>query len=142
MISHSEQDTFEYGFSVGTTLTGGEVIALAGDLGAGKTVFTKGLAAALGIRRAITSPTFTVLNLYASPSGLTLCHCDAYRLKSGDEAYGVGLTDYIGASDCVCVIEWAQNVSSVLPKNLRTITILRTGDTQREILDDYGKQEA
>ncbi|MBO5223306.1 MAG: tRNA (adenosine(37)-N6)-threonylcarbamoyltransferase complex ATPase subunit type 1 TsaE [Clostridia bacterium] len=132
-ISTSQQQTFEFGQKIGKSLRGGEVITLDGELGAGKTVFTKGLATALGINEEITSPTFTILNIYEN-SPLTLYHYDAYRLKSGEEAYGSGLTDYLCARDGVCVIEWAQNIASALPKKLIKIKINYLSATEREII--------
>ncbi len=132
-ISKSQQQTFEFGQIIGKSLKGGEVITLDGELGAGKTVFTKGLATALGIEDEITSPTFTILNIYENKP-LTLYHYDAYRLKSGEEAYGSGLTDYLCARDGVCVIEWAQNIKSALPKKLIKIQINYLNATEREII--------
>jgi tRNA threonylcarbamoyladenosine biosynthesis protein TsaE len=132
-ISKSQQETFEFGQKIGKSLKGGEVITLDGELGAGKTVFTKGLATALGITDEITSPTFTILNIYEN-SPLTLYHYDAYRLKSGEEAYGSGLTDYLCARDGVCVIEWAQNIASALPKKIIKIQINYLNATEREII--------
>jgi tRNA threonylcarbamoyladenosine biosynthesis protein TsaE len=132
-ISKSQQETFEFGQKIGKSLKGGEVITLDGELGAGKTVFTKGLATALGITDEITSPTFTILNIYEN-FPLTLYHYDAYRLKSGEEAYGSGLTDYLRARDGVCVIEWAQNIASALPKKLIKIQINYLNATEREII--------
>ncbi len=135
-ISHSQQETFEFGQKIGRSLKGGEVITLDGELGAGKTVFTKGLATSLGITDEITSPTFTILNIYEN-SPLTLYHYDAYRLKSGEEAYGSGLTDYLCARDGVCVIEWAQNITSALPKKLIKIKINYLNATEREIFYEF-----
>ena len=132
-ITTSQQQTYEFGQKIGRELKGGEVITLDGELGAGKTVFTKGLASSLGITDEITSPTFTILNIYEN-SPLTLYHYDAYRLKSGEEAYGSGLTDYLCDRGGVCVIEWAQNISSALPKKLIKIQINYLGATEREII--------
>lgn len=132
-ISKSQQETFEFGEQIGRKLKGGEVITLDGELGAGKTVFTKGLATALGISDEITSPTFTILNVYEN-SPLSLYHYDAYRLKSGEEAYASGLTDYLCSRDGVCVIEWAQNVASALPKKIIKIEIKYLNATEREII--------
>ena len=133
LITTSQEETFEFGKQIGKTLKGGEVITLDGELGAGKTVFTKGLASVLGITDEITSPTFTILNVYEN-SPLTLYHYDAYRLSSGEEAYGSGLTDYLCAKDGVCVIEWAQNIQSALPKKLIKIKINYLSANEREII--------
>lgn len=112
---------------------GGEVITLSGELGVGKTVFSKGFAAGLGIKEEITSPTFTIMNEYKGEK-FTLCHVDAYRLSSGEEAYAAGLCDYIGAENCVCLIEWAENIMSVLPENAVKIEIKYVDENTREIV--------
>jgi len=110
-ISKSESDTYEFGKKLGETLVGGEVILLKGDLGAGKTVFTKGLAKALGIDNEIKSPTFTYMLIYEGEN-ISLYHFDAYRLQSGQEAEERGFNEYFGAKEGVCVIEWPQNIQS------------------------------
>lgn len=109
--SNNEKDTFELGKKVGEMLLGGEIITLQGDLGAGKTVFTKGLAQVLGIEDEIKSPTFTYMIIYEGEK-LSLFHYDAYRLQSGDEAEERGLTEYFGDKSGVCVVEWPQNIES------------------------------
>ena len=85
IVSHSEKDTYSAGKKLGLALSGGEVVLLSGSLGAGKTVFTKGLAKSLGVTEAVLSPTFTIMNEYSGEK-LKLCHFDAYRLSSGQEA--------------------------------------------------------
>ena len=132
IISHGEKQTFDFAFDMAKKAFGGEVITLSGELGAGKTVFTKGFAAGLGIDREITSPTFTIMNEYKGRV-LSLCHIDAYRLGSGEEAYAAGLCDYIGEENHVCVIEWAHNISSVLPDNAVKIEIKYVDENTREI---------
>jgi tRNA threonylcarbamoyladenosine biosynthesis protein TsaE len=134
-LSSSEEETYSLGFEFGKTLKGGEVIALEGQLGAGKTVFTKGLAAALGVKATVTSPTFTLLNVYKG--NMTLCHIDAYRLSSGEEAYARGLTEYFDRRDGVCVIEWASNIESALPIEYTVITFSLIGDNAREIKYEF-----
>jgi tRNA threonylcarbamoyladenosine biosynthesis protein TsaE len=134
-LSSSEEETYSLGFEFGKTLKGGEVIALEGQLGAGKTVFTKGLAAALGVKDTVTSPTFTLLNVYKG--NMTLCHIDAYRLSGGEEAYARGLTEYFDRYDGVCVIEWASNIESALPIEYTVITFSLSGDNAREIKYEF-----
>lgn len=131
--SHSEQETFDFGYQIGKNCKGGEVILLDGELGAGKTVFTKGLASALGITEQITSPTFTILVVHEGKN-LTLYHIDAYRLKSGEDAYERGLTEYFYSPDTVCVIEWSQNVQSAFSGDEIKITINYKSATEREII--------
>lgn len=133
IISHSESETYDFGYLVGENCKGGEVIILNGNLGAGKTVFTKGLAKALKIEDAITSPTFTIMNVYEGET-LTLYHYDAYRLKDGKEAYEAGLTEYLYDASGVCVIEWAQNIKSALMGGEIEITINYLNEKEREII--------
>lgn len=131
-ISNGEQETYDFAFAMARHAHGGDVITLKGELGAGKTVFGKGFAAALGITDEITSPTFTIMNQYEG-AALRLCHIDAYRLGSGAEAYDAGLCDYIGEENTVCLIEWAENIASVLPENAIRVEILYVDENTREI---------
>ncbi|MBP3291060.1 MAG: tRNA (adenosine(37)-N6)-threonylcarbamoyltransferase complex ATPase subunit type 1 TsaE [Clostridia bacterium] len=103
-ISRSLKDTEALAKRVADTLTGGEVIILSGDLGAGKTTFTKGLAKALGVESEVTSPTFTIMNVYEE-GRLKLNHLDMYRIEHEDDLYELGVEDAIGG-DTVTVIEW------------------------------------
>lgn len=102
-ISKSVQDTYALAEKVAKRLKGGEVILLNGNLGAGKTTFTKGLAKALGVEEVVTSPTFTFMKEYKGR--LSLYHFDMYRVEDEDELYELGLSDYL-YMDGVCVIEW------------------------------------
>ena len=111
------------------TLKGGDVVLLEGEMGAGKTVFAKGVAIGLGIEEEILSPTYAYMNDYAGK----LYHYDCYRLTSGAQALALGLTDYFDG-DGVCLIEWAQNIADVLPENCRRVTIKRISENQREII--------
>lgn len=140
--SHSEKDTYEFAEKFALTLSGGEIIELSGELGAGKTVFVKGLCKGLGVSDEVLSPTFTVMNDYRG-SGLDVYHYDAYRLSSGEEAYYSGLTDYFGLKSGVCVIEWAENIADAL-KDFETIKIeIRyTGEDSREIHIHDGKDKS
>ena len=110
------------------TLKSGDVVLLYGDMGAGKTVFCKGIALGLGIKDEILSPTYAYMNDYRGK----LYHYDCYRLTSGAQAEGLGLCDYFYA-DGVCVIEWPQNISSVLPENCKKVTIRKLSEKEREI---------
>jgi len=119
-VSKSANETEAIAQDFAKNLKGGEVIALVGDLGSGKTTFTKGLAKELGIKIPITSPTFVILKQYKiKKSGLkrtadNLIHMDCYRLKSAEDALGVGITDYLGKDDTIFVIEWPE----ILQKNI------------------------
>ena len=130
-ISKSEKDTYKIAKKFERTLSGGEVVILNGDLGAGKTTFTKGLAKALGITENVTSPTFTLMNIYTS-GRLTLYHFDMYRIEDESEAQELGLDEFFYGNG-VCMIEWAENIKNMLPKNLITINITKLGENEREI---------
>ncbi len=129
-ISKSEKDTNKLAKKFEKKLKGGEVVVLNGDLGAGKTTFTKALCKALGIKENVTSPTFTLMNIYTS-GRLPLYHFDMYRLEDESEAQELGLNDFF-YSNGVCMIEWAENIKNLLPKNLITINIEKLGETSRK----------
>lgn len=128
VISNSYEETLSIAESYGKTLSMGDVVLLQGDLGAGKTAFTKGIAKALGIDEPILSPTYAYMNDY---DGI-LYHYDCYRIESGEQAEAMGLTDYFYMNG-ICVIEWSENIKSVLPKNAKVVNIKVIGDSQREI---------
>lgn len=116
------------------TLKGGEVIAMYGDLGAGKTAFTQGLAKALGVTSHVTSPTFTIVNEYEGR--LTLYHFDVYRIIDPEEMYEIGYDEYI-ENGGVCIIEWAELIEELLPEKYIKLTILKDdekGDDYRRII--------
>lgn len=121
------EETIELGKKIGSLLEPGMMLTLNGDLGAGKTTFTKGIGQALGIKRVINSPTFTILKQYQGK--YMLSHFDAYRLEGEDENLGF---EEIFDSDDICVVEWPEFIASILPKERLEITILRKGDTSRE----------
>jgi len=103
-------------------------LGLIGDLGAGKTVFTKGLAQGLGVKKVISSPTFVLMKVYrVNRSGKIkkLVHIDAYRLKNDADAAAIGISEYFSRTDTVAVIEWADKIKKVLPKNTKFIAISR-----------------
>ncbi|MBR2970713.1 MAG: tRNA (adenosine(37)-N6)-threonylcarbamoyltransferase complex ATPase subunit type 1 TsaE [Clostridia bacterium] len=131
METQSEQQTEQQGFLLGERLVGGEIILLSGDLGAGKTVFTRGVAAALGITDSIVSPTFTLMNCYEGR--LKLYHYDAYRLDSAEQAEERGLTEFFGASDGVCIIEWPEKIAEAIPEDVIRVTIKYIDEQKREI---------
>lgn len=134
IASKNEEETKAAGAAFGRKLKGGDVVLLSGQLGAGKTVFTKGIAGALGVAQQVLSPTFTIMNEYDGKS-LRLCHFDAYRLRSGGEAEEAGIADDIGDKNTVCVIEWFENISDILPKkNVKHVCINYAKDDEREIV--------
>ena len=112
VITKSPEQTELLGKKLAELLRPGDVIAYYGDLGAGKTAFTRGLAAGLGIREAVTSPTYTIVNEYLS-GRMPLFHFDMYRLSSSDELFDIGWEDYL-ARGGVCAGEWSENVADAL----------------------------
>lgn len=127
-ISNSEKETMSFAEKFSKSLTGGDVILLSGDLGAGKTTFVKGLAKGLGISDEVTSPTYAYLNVY----GDKLYHYDCYRLSCGEDAEALGLVDYF-YGDNICVIEWSENIADVLPDKVIKINIEKTSVSSRSI---------
>ncbi len=116
-ISASADETIALGCAIAATLRRGDVLALCGDLGAGKTHFVKGVAAGLGASASVTSPTFTLIHEY--PGGrLPLYHFDFYRLGDEDDALKIGLDEYLDG-DGACVIEWADKFPALLPPHTR-----------------------
>ena len=112
VITKSPEQTELLGKKLAELLRPGDVIAYYGDLGAGKTAFTRGLAAGLGIREAVTSPPYTIVNEYLS-GRMPLFHFDMYRLSSSEELFDIGWEDYL-ARGGVCAVEWSENVADAL----------------------------
>lgn len=135
-FSDSAEKTLKIGVDLAKSLHGSEILLLGGDLGAGKTVLTKGIAKGLGIVEPITSPTFTIMNMYEGR--LKLYHYDAYRLASADEAICAGLAEFLGEKDAVCVVEWFQNIDNLFRGlKIRTVNITYLSENEREIqIDD------
>lgn len=129
-ITNNENETYELGVRIGTILDQGMVLSLNGDLGAGKTHFTKGIAFGLGVEDYITSPSFTILNEYEGR--LPLHHFDVYRIEEIEEMYEIGFDEYL-YGDGVCVVEWGEMVKELLPRNTVNIKIIRLDDNIREI---------
>lgn len=137
-ISTSPNMTEEIAKKLATTLNGGEVIAFRGDLGMGKTCFTKGLALGLGFGGDVTSPTFALINEYIG-GRLPLYHFDMYRISSWDELYSSGFFDYIEENGVVAA-EWSENIENALPNNTIYVEISKLDDNSRNI-KIYHKKE-
>ena len=137
-VTNSPEETEELGERLGRALSPGDVVAFTGDLGAGKTAFTRGLARGLGITERITSPTFTIVNEYLG-GRLPLFHFDMYRLGSSEELYEIGWEDYL-ARGGVCAVEWSEIVADALEEPCIRVDI-RQGETenQRKITVEGGK---
>ncbi|MFA6526229.1 MAG: tRNA (adenosine(37)-N6)-threonylcarbamoyltransferase complex ATPase subunit type 1 TsaE [Candidatus Buchananbacteria bacterium] len=138
--SKSEKDTYNLAKKFAAKLHGGEVLCLIGDLGAGKTAFTKGIAAGLGISNTITSPTFVLMKNYEVKSQKFvkskvkyLVHIDAYRLDNGEQLVDIGVLDYFKDHNCITVIEWADRVKDIWPDKVIKIEFKILKGDKREI---------
>ena len=128
--SRCEADTRQAGRELGKRCLPGTVIALSGDLGAGKTAFVRGLAEALGCRGRVTSPTFTIVNEY--PGTLPLFHFDMYRLSGPDDLFEIGWEDYLERGG-VCAVEWSELIPDAFPPDTVRVAIVKTGGDTRDI---------
>ena len=124
--TYSPEETLEIGKLLGENAAPGEVYALIGDLGAGKTVFTKGFAQGLGIEEPVNSPTFTILQIYEE-GRIPLYHFDVYRIEEPEEMEEVGFDEYIDG-DGVCLIEWAGRIGDLLPPEVTVVRIEKNLD--------------
>lgn len=147
----SAAETFRLGQQLGRLLSSGRVVALHGELGAGKTVLTQGLAAGLGITARVTSPTFTLVSEYARANGDWLIHIDCYRLGTPDaedgalEAAFFGMEEILDRPDAIVIIEWAARIASLLPPDHLQITLWyaqATPDARQVQLTAHGPQSA
>ena len=134
-ITHSPAETEAVGAALGRVLPAGTVIAYEGDLGAGKTAFTRGLARGLGCTEQVTSPTYTIVNEYLS-GRLPLFHFDMYRLASADDLWDIGWDDYLDRNG-VCAVEWSENVREALENSL-IVRIEKVSDDIRRIIMEGG----
>ena len=131
-ITNCEKETEQLGERLGVALKPGSVIAYTGDMGAGKTAFTRGLAKGLQVPERVTSPTFNIVNEYEG-GRLPLFHFDMYRLGGADELFDIGWEDYL-ARNGVCAVEWSENVEEALEEGTIRIDIRRgENDNQRRI---------
>ena len=138
-FTNSPEETEAIGTSMGKILPAGTVLAFRGDLGAGKTAFTRGLARGLDCREQVTSPTYTIVNEYLG-GRLPLFHFDMYRLHSADDLFDIGWDDYLDRNG-ICAVEWSENVADAL-ENPVTVTIEKTGENTRRITVEGGENHA
>ena len=129
-LTNSPRETEALGAALAETLTPGTVIAYLGDLGAGKTAFTRGLARGLGFTDMVTSPTYTIVNEYLG-GRLPLFHFDMYRLASAEDLWDIGWDDYLDRGG-VCAVEWSENVAEALEDPI-TVNIEKLGEESRRI---------
>ncbi|MBP3696675.1 MAG: tRNA (adenosine(37)-N6)-threonylcarbamoyltransferase complex ATPase subunit type 1 TsaE [Clostridia bacterium] len=134
--TYSPEETENLAFKLAEKIPYGKVIAMFGDLGAGKTAFTRGFTKGLGISCDVSSPTFALVNEYRS-TDKTLYHFDMYRISGWDDLYSTGYFDYLdeGAS---LIIEWSENIEAVLPDDCIRITIRKTDDEKERIIEVIG----
>jgi len=124
IISRNEEETKEIGYKLGKLLEEGDIVCLTGDLGAGKTTFTKSIAGGLGVKEDVTSPTFTIINEY--DGRLPVYHFDVYRIMEIEEMYDIGYEEYFYGNG-ICIIEWASQIRELIPKEHLWIEI-KLGD--------------
>ena len=139
--STSPESTAKIAIEFAQKLSGGDVVCMYGDLGAGKTEFVRSMASALGIKDYITSPTFTIINEYKGDTDLY--HFDVYRIADSDEMYEIGYDEYIDG-DGICVIEWAELIEDILPTQRYNITITKDyqrGENYRKIVIENLKEK-
>ncbi|MBQ8323035.1 MAG: tRNA (adenosine(37)-N6)-threonylcarbamoyltransferase complex ATPase subunit type 1 TsaE [Clostridia bacterium] len=127
-ISDSREATEAFAEEYAKTLCGGDVVLLDGDMGAGKTVFAKGVAKGLGIEEEVTSPTYAYMNDYDG----RLFHYDCYRIESAAQAENLGLADYFDMGG-ICLIEWAQNIAPLLPPHCKRVRLVKLDENRRQI---------
>ena len=123
----NEEETKKFGFKIAKNLCGGDVLALIGDLGTGKTALTSYIAAGLGITRRVNSPTFTIVKEYTE-GRLPLYHFDVYRVSDPEELFNIGIEEYFFGQG-VCIVEWADLIEEILPEDTKYIYL------------EYGKNE-
>ncbi|MCI7096296.1 MAG: tRNA (adenosine(37)-N6)-threonylcarbamoyltransferase complex ATPase subunit type 1 TsaE [Clostridiales bacterium] len=138
-ITGSPEETEAVGAALGRVLTPGSVVAYRGDLGAGKTAFTRGLARGLGCTDTVTSPTYTIVNEYLS-GRIPLFHFDMYRLRSSDDLWDIGWEDYLERGG-VCAVEWSENVADAM-ENAVTVNLEKLGENTRRITIEGGEHLA
>ena len=133
-VTNSAEETRALGEQLAERLSAGDVVTLEGELGAGKSELARGIARGLGVTETVTSPSFTILNVYES-GRCPLYHFDWYRLESEEELYELGMDEYLGG-DGIAVIEWAERCPEAVPENVIRIRLEVTGGESRRITID------
>ena len=129
-VTNSPEETRALGEKLAGTLKPGDVLLLKGDLGAGKSELTRGIARGLGVKETVTSPSFTILNVYES-GRCPLYHFDWYRLEDAEEIFELGMDEYLGG-DGVAVVEWPEKCPEAIPEKYTEVIITATGEEKRE----------
>lgn len=135
-ITKSSAETENIGEMLGKKVKDGTVVAMFGDLGAGKTAFTRGFARGMGINCDVSSPTFALVNEYRG-NKRTLYHFDMYRISGWDDLYSTGYFDYLDAGGCL-IIEWSENIEAILPEDCIRVTITKPGDFNERNIEIIG----
>ena len=130
IITHSERETEDAGAAFAAGIPDGTVVAMYGELGAGKTAFVRGMARGMGLDCRVNSPTFTIVNEYLGER--TLLHFDMYRLGGADELWDIGWDDYLERG-AACAVEWSENVAGAFTGDELTVRIEKLSDTDRRI---------
>ena len=136
-FSSSERETEALGARLAAVLPGGSVVAMYGDLGAGKTAFVRGMARGMGLDCRVSSPTFTIVNEYLGKR--ELIHFDMYRIGGADELFDIGWEDYLNRG-AVCAVEWSENVADAFLGDEITVRIEKTGENERIITIGEGRE--
>ena len=132
-VSVSERETEAIGAEIARMCPRGSVILLDGDLGAGKTVFTRGFARELGIDEPVSSPTYTIVQEYDLPERGRLYHLDLYRISGVEAALAFGVDEFLNDPSSYALVEWPERITGIIPKNAVKIRLKHTGESQREI---------
>lgn len=133
--TNTPEETFKLGKQLGENAKPGEIYTLSGNLGVGKTIFTQGIAAGLGIKQQVNSPTFTIMQIYED-GRMPLYHFDVYRIGDIEEMYEIGCEEYF-YGEGLCIIEWAERIAELIPNEAEKITIkkdLEKGFDYRQII--------
>ena len=133
IISYSENDTANLAAELAAELPKGTVIALYGDLGAGKTVFSRAFAKAIGVKENVSSPTYTIIQEYPLTDGGYFYHLDLYRIKNSRDALAFAVDEYLNDSNSYALLEWPERIEDILPPETLVINIKHLSDTEREI---------
>ena len=132
--SRSEEETERFAEELARRLPPGSLVLLQGDLGAGKTVFSRGFARGLGITEPVSSPTYTILQEYPLPDGGFLYHLDLYRIDDEHSALAFGVDEYLNSSDSYALVEWPERIAGILPEQGRfRVTIRHLAESEREL---------
>ena len=131
LLSRSEEETEKFAAKLAARLVPGQAVLLRGDLGAGKTVFSRGFARGLGCEDTLSSPTYTIVQEYSLPGGIRLYHMDLYRIADAGSALGFGVDEFLDDPKAYKLIEWPERIESLLPEGCVTVEITHLGDEER-----------